>query len=150
MTRWVPKSSNVRMHLPRIFPLLCLVLLAPALESQNSSASPPAAQSPTTPTTTLSVNVKVVNLPVTVRDKHGKIVTNLTKDAFSLEEDGKPQTINYFRQENNLPLTVGLLVEEVEVLLPHGFDELLAAYSKAPDARRHDILRVVKIMAELR
>src|ERR1700733_10832368 len=111
MTRWVPKSSNVRMHLPRIFPLLCLVLLAPALESQNSSASPPAAQSPTTPTTTLSVNVKVVNLPVTVRDKHGKIVTNLTKDAFSLEEDGKPQTINYFRQENNLPLTVGLLVD---------------------------------------
>ena len=49
-----------------------------------------------------------------------------------------------------LQTTVGLLVEEVEVLLPHGFDELLAAYSKAPDARRHDILRVVKIMAELR
>ncbi len=99
------------MHLSRIFPLFCLVLLAPALESQNSSAATPAAQSPSTPTTTLSVDVKVVNLPVTVRDKHGKIVTNLTKDAFSLEEDGKPQTINYFKQENNLPLTVGLLVD---------------------------------------
>jgi VWFA-related protein len=103
------------MHLPRIFPLLCLVLLAPALESQNSTAAPatapPAAQSPATPTTTLSVNVKVVNLPVTVRDKHGKIVTNLSKDNFVLEEDGKPQTIRYFNQENNLPLTVGLLVD---------------------------------------
>jgi VWFA-related protein len=103
--------SNVRMHLPRIFSLLCLLLLAPVLDSQTSSAAPPAAQSQATPTTTLSVDVKVVNLPVTVRDKHGKIVTNLSKDEFSLEEDGKPQTIRYFNQENNLPLTVGLLVD---------------------------------------
>ncbi len=103
------------MHLPRIFPLLCLLLLVPALESQNSSAAPatapPAAQSQAAPTTTLSVDVKVVNLPVTVRDKHGKIVLNLSKDDFALEEDGKPQTIRYFNQENNLPLTVGLLVD---------------------------------------
>ncbi len=99
------------MDLPRIFPLLCLLFLAPALESQNSSAAPPAAQSPAAPTTTLSVNVKVVTLPVTVRDKHGKIVTNLSKSDFSLEEDGKPQTIRYFNQETNLPLTVGLLVD---------------------------------------
>ena len=107
--------SNVRMHLSRIFSLLCLLLLAPALECQNSSAAPattpPAAQSPAAPTTTLSVDVKVVNLPVTVRDKHGKIVTNLSKDDFALEEDGKPQTIRYFNKENNLPLTVGLLVD---------------------------------------
>ncbi len=103
------------MDLPRILPLLSLLLLAPALESQNSSATPattpPATQSQAAPTTTLSVNVKVVTLPVTVRDKHGKIVTNLTKDDFSLEEDGKPQSIRYFNQETNLPLTVGLLVD---------------------------------------
>jgi VWFA-related protein len=103
------------MHLSRIYSLFCLLLLAPALESQSSSAAPatapPAAQSPATSTTTLSVDVKVVNLPVTVRDKHGKIVTSLSKDDFSLEEDGKPQTIRYFNQENNLPLTVGLLVD---------------------------------------
>jgi VWFA-related protein len=103
------------MHLPRISSLLCLLLVVPALESQNSSAAPatapPATQSQAAPTTTLSVDVKVVNLPVTVRDKHGKIVTNLSKDDFVLEEDGKPQTINYFKQENNLPLTVGLLVD---------------------------------------
>lgn len=96
-------------------PLLCLLLLAPALDSQNSSTAPattpPAAQGPATPTTTMSVDVKVVTLPVTVRDKHGKIVTNLSKDDFALEEDGKPQTIRYFNQETNLPLTVGLLVD---------------------------------------
>jgi VWFA-related protein len=60
---------------------------------------------------TLSVDVKVVTLPVTVRDKHGQIVRNLTKDDFLLEEDGHPQTIRYFAKEANLPLTLGLLVD---------------------------------------
>jgi VWFA-related protein len=101
----------------RFFSLLCLILLAPALQSQNSSGAPaahvPATQSPApgTPTTTLSVDVKVVTLPVTVRDKKGKIIRDLTKDDFELEEDGKPQAIRYFSQETNLPLTVGLLVD---------------------------------------
>jgi VWFA-related protein len=102
----------------RISPLLSILLLPPALGSQNSTAAPatppPAAQTPAPPTTTMSVDVKVVNLPVTVRDKHGKIVTNLSKDDFVLEEDGKPQTIRYFNQETNLPLTVGLLVDTSE------------------------------------
>jgi len=38
----------------------------------------------------MTVHVKVVNVPATVRDKHGKIVNNLTKDDFVLEEDGRP------------------------------------------------------------
>jgi VWFA-related protein len=60
---------------------------------------------------TIAVNVNVVTLPVTVRDKHGKIVKDLTKDDFTLQEDGRPQTIKYFSQEANLPLTLGLLVD---------------------------------------
>jgi VWFA-related protein len=61
--------------------------------------------------TTMSVDVKVVTLPVTVRDKHGQIVRNLTKDDFVLQEDGRPQVIKYFTQDTNLPLTLGLLVD---------------------------------------
>lgn len=60
---------------------------------------------------TISVDVKVVTLPVTVWDKHGQIVRNLTRDDFELQEDGKPQTIRYFSEETNLPLTLGLLVD---------------------------------------
>jgi VWFA-related protein len=63
------------------------------------------------PAATIAVNVKVVTLPVTVRDKHGKIVRDLTKDDFTLQEDGRPQVIKYFSQETNLPLTLGLLVD---------------------------------------
>jgi len=60
---------------------------------------------------TFSSEVKVVNMLATVRDKHGKIVSNLTKDDFTLEEDGRPQTIRYFSQVTDLPLTLGLLVD---------------------------------------
>jgi VWFA-related protein len=59
----------------------------------------------------MSVTVKVVNVPATVRDKHGKIISNLGKDDFVLEEDGRPQTIRYFAHDTDLPLTLGLLVD---------------------------------------
>jgi VWFA-related protein len=62
----------------------------------------------------IAVEVKVVNVLATVRDKHGKIVSNMGKDDFVLEEDGHPQTIAYFSKETDLPLTLGLLVDTSE------------------------------------
>jgi VWFA-related protein len=59
----------------------------------------------------ISVDVKVVNVLATVRDKHGQIVNNLSKDDFILQEDGRPQGIRYFSRESDLPLTLGLLVD---------------------------------------
>jgi len=60
---------------------------------------------------TISVDVKMVSMLATVRDKHGHIVNNLTKDDFVLEQDGHPQTITYFTRDSDLPLTLGLLVD---------------------------------------
>ncbi|HEV3422067.1 MAG TPA: VWA domain-containing protein [Candidatus Acidoferrum sp.] len=59
----------------------------------------------------ITLNVAAVNLLATVRDKHGNLVRNLSKDDFTLEQDGKPQTITYFVKESDLPLTLGLLVD---------------------------------------
>jgi len=59
----------------------------------------------------LSIEVKVVTVYATVRDKQGKLVSDLPQSAFSLEEDGRPQTIRYFDRESGLPLTLGLLVD---------------------------------------
>ena len=56
-------------------------------------------------------NVNVVNVLVTVKDKHGALIPNLTKDHFELLEDGKPQTIKYFSTENDVPITLGLLID---------------------------------------
>src|SRR6266700_4486274 len=60
---------------------------------------------------TFSTGVKVVNLFANVRNKQGVIVRDLTKDDFLLDEEGQPQTIRYFSQESDLPLTLGLMVD---------------------------------------
>ena len=60
---------------------------------------------------TFSTDVKVVNVLATVRDKKGQIVKGLTKEDFTLLEDGRPQVIRYFSQQSDLPLTLGLLVD---------------------------------------
>jgi len=85
-----------------LFPILAITLFLIAVQPLRS-------QQPAAPT--FSSEVKVVNMLATVRDKHGKIVPNLTKDDFTLEEDGKPQTIRYFSEVTDLPLTLGLLVD---------------------------------------
>src|SRR3974390_2680929 len=59
----------------------------------------------------IAVDVKTVSVLATVRDKHGKIVPDLTKDAFKLAEDGKSQAIDYFAKESDLPLRLALLVD---------------------------------------
>jgi VWFA-related protein len=77
--------------------------IAPLLRGQQQQESQPG--------TTFSTNVKLVNVFANVRNKKGEIVRDLTKDQFLLDEDGRPQTIKYFSQETDLPLTLGLLVD---------------------------------------
>lgn len=55
--------------------------------------------------------VDVVNILVTVRDKQGRIVHDLVQDDFTVQEDGRSQSIRYFSQQSDLPLTLGLLVD---------------------------------------
>ncbi len=59
----------------------------------------------------IKVDVDVVSLLCSVRDKKGALIADLTKDDFEVFEDGKKQTIRYFNRETDLPLTIGLLVD---------------------------------------
>jgi len=83
---------------------------APAASAQAQPAAA-AVPAPDATTTTLSVDARLVNIPVVVRDKKGALVQNLTKDNFVLQVDGNLQTIRYFNLDTNLPLTLGLLVD---------------------------------------
>lgn len=97
------------MHLRAVFSLVFLCLVLPgAVAQQTSSAS---AETSAKAAPDLSVDARLVNLPVVVRDKKGALVQNLTKADFSLQVDGHPQTIRYFDIDTNLPLTLGLLVD---------------------------------------
>jgi len=60
---------------------------------------------------TLKATVNLVNLYVTVRDNHKRIVTNLTQDDFKVFEDNQPQKIAFFSKEVTLPITLGLLLD---------------------------------------
>lgn len=59
----------------------------------------------------LRVDVNVVNILFSVRNKQGGLVGNLEKDAFQVFEEGKRQAIKYFEKQTDLPLTIGLLVD---------------------------------------
>ena len=60
---------------------------------------------------TFTTNVKVVSVLANVLGKHGEIIRNLTKEDFVLLEQGRPQTIQYFSRESQLPLTIGMMVD---------------------------------------
>lgn len=79
--------------------------------SGSSNSGPTLNRRPEQNSADIAVRVKVVNVLATVRDKHGKIVSDLTANDFTLLEDTKPVTIRYFARDTDLPLTTGLLVD---------------------------------------
>ena len=92
---------------------------APA--SQQPSATAPAQtpgqpqssdQTPDQTAPTLHIGVNEVNLIFTVTDKHGHYVPNLKLNDFALLDDQKaPAKITSFRQQINLPLRVGIVID---------------------------------------
>jgi Ca-activated chloride channel family protein len=63
------------------------------------------------PDTTIKVDVKLVNVFVTVTDARGAPVSSLQKENFVLKEDGKEQKIAIFSRESALPLSIVLAVD---------------------------------------
>jgi VWFA-related protein len=92
---------------------LSVLFVTTALLAQTPSAKAPPAKSAEAEEqpASIKVNVDVVNILASVRDKHGALVSNLEQNDFTVLEDGKPQTIKYFTRETDLPLTIGLLVD---------------------------------------
>jgi VWFA-related protein len=81
---------------------LCSALLAQGPAKTTPPDDQPAA---------ISVDVAVVSVLTSVRDKRGGLVANLEQKDFTVLEDGKSQPIKYFNRETDLPLTIGLLVD---------------------------------------
>jgi Ca-activated chloride channel homolog len=63
------------------------------------------------PTTTLRVDVNLVNVYVTVTDEHGAPIGGLTKDNFVLKEDDREQRIAVFDKESALPISIALAID---------------------------------------
>ena len=96
-------------NLCKVLTALVLAALASfSFAQQQTQSQQPADQNPAE---TLKVNVNVVQLFFNVKDRHGALIPNLTKQDFDIAEDGKPQTIKYFTAESNLPLTLGMMID---------------------------------------
>ncbi len=94
--------------------LVAFGLCATLVFSQQAPKQPPAPP-PQTPAEAdeplLKVDVDLVSILFSVRNRQGGLVPNLGKDDFNIFEDGKQQTIRNFTRETDLPLTIGLLVD---------------------------------------
>src|SRR5579863_2783605 len=94
----IAAGGEYTMRIRAILSYLCIASLAGGL----AFAAPPGQ---------IRVQVNLVNLFATVRDKHKAIVTGLKQDDFQVYEDGQLQEITYFSAESNLPITLGILID---------------------------------------
>ncbi|MFZ1929884.1 MAG: VWA domain-containing protein [Candidatus Sulfotelmatobacter sp.] len=89
-------------------PLMLLLLACAASPAQQASAPN---QSTNNSSSTLKVDVKLVNVYVTVTNAQGGPVAGLKKDNFTLQEDGRNQTISVFDKESAVPLSIALAID---------------------------------------
>ena len=98
----------------KLLPLLAL-LVASVCQAQSSASvpKPPWAKSSAVvdDASDIKVDVKLVNIFVTVTDEHGSPVGNLQKDNFQVFEDGHPQKTSIFGKESELPLSIVLDID---------------------------------------
>jgi Ca-activated chloride channel homolog len=90
--------------------ILCFFVFVAAAAAFAQATAQQAPES-TQPQTTLKVNVKLVNLFVSVVDPHGSPVAGLAKDNFQIFEDGRPEKIAVFERESELPLSIVLAID---------------------------------------
>lgn len=80
-----------------------VALLACSVLAQTPAGSADGANLPKLPVSTLRVTSRAVLVDVIVTDKDGNPVKGLSKDDFTISEDGKPQRVSYFEENRSNP-----------------------------------------------
>src|SRR5579863_2287860 len=103
--RWIPVLL--------LLPLACRAgwsQLAPSPDAAPVSHAPAAPEEDKS-VATFKLQVNLVDVFFTVKDKNGNLVPHLNKNDSTVFEDKQPQTFKSFIAENNLPLTLGILLD---------------------------------------
>lgn len=90
----------------------------------------------------VSVDVALVVLHATVTDRQGGFVSNLGEQDFEVHENGVPQRIHLFKNED-VPVTVGLVVDHSTTMRPKLAEVTSAARTFARSSNREDEMFVV-------
>jgi len=109
----MPSLTLLRKSTILALPLLAVAgaYLEPGGATQQTESAPQQSTSPQTAPAAPKSALREVVLPVTVRDKKGALVNDLSKGDLTLSQDGRPQTIKSFSRETAQPMRVGLLVD---------------------------------------
>ena len=60
----------------------------------------------------IKVETHLIDTTLSVRDADGRIVADLTQNDFTVVEDGVSQKIRFFAHNTQLPLSIGLIIDE--------------------------------------
>ena len=90
----------------------------------------------------ISVDLDMVVLPATVRDRQGRLVSDLRKQDFEVYEDGVPQRLRLFRHED-VPVAVGLVVDHSGSMQPKLAEVTAAARAFVQSSNPEDQMFVV-------
>jgi len=117
-----------------------------AIPKKKEEPPPPPPENPKKiegmPDYSIKVAVPVVNLDVAVVTKNGQFVPGLKKDNFKIFEDGVPQSVSSFSQQE-APITAVLLVEFASTNYQYLYDALNASYTFASGLKKDDWVAVV-------
>ena len=98
---------------------------------------------------TISLNVDLVLLDVSVEDRGGKFVADLEAENFKIYEDGRPEAIAYFLKKD-VPVTIGLAIDNSGSMRGKRSGIVAAAMAFVEASNPHDEIFVVHFNEHVR
>ena len=90
--------------------ILCLLSLLSAAGAFAQDPTPQPTETPEIDPKRIDVKTDLITLTLTVTDLYGRYVSGLTKQAFTIQDDGKEQEITFFSDADS-PASVGILFD---------------------------------------
>lgn len=107
------------------------------------------AQQPEQPTPVFKAESELVVLHVSVRDRRGRYITGLDRDAFTVIDDGKPQTLTMFSADE-VPASVGLLIDNSNSMRPNRERVIVSAVEFVKHSHPQDEIFVLTFNEDVR
>src|SRR6187200_740066 len=126
-----------------------LINLIPILVAAFSFLTPPLSLLAGAPQPTFKAESELVVLHVSVRDRSGRYVTGLTKEAFTVIDDAKPQTLEMFSADE-VPATVGFLIDNSNSMRPSRERVIASSVAFAKHSNPQDEIFVMTFNEQVR
>ncbi|WP_180538969.1 VWA domain-containing protein [Nevskia soli] len=96
---------------------------------------------------TYSTNTRLVVLPVTVLDKNGHLVTDLTQGQFQVFDNNQPEALKVFKRED-VPVSMGIIIDSSGSMRDKRAKVQSAAITLVKDSNKEDEVFIVNFNDE--